>query len=203
MGKKIQSFIYYRHILYDRRYKMYDKTEIRILEQIYLNPGIHKRELSKQLKLGMPSIDCGLKKINQLIQQKKSGNQINYFLDYSKEALIPSLNTVEHSRFERFPAKVRLSVTDFLRELKDKPVIALIFGSYASGTYTKNSDIDILLVFQKIEDSKEIENTAKKISMKTNTQLNPVYLSYQEFKQSFHNPTNEFFKKLHWRFSHV
>ncbi len=175
---------------------MYDKTEIRILEQIYLNPGIHKRELSKQLKLGMPSIDYGLKKISKLIKQKKSGNQINYFLDYSKEELTPSLNTVEHSRFERFPAKVRLSVNDFLKELEVKPTIAVIFGSYANETYTKNSDIDILLVFQKIEDSKKIENTAKKISMKTNTQLNPIYLNYKEFKESFHNQTKEFFKKL-------
>jgi len=175
---------------------MYDKTEIRILEQIYLNPGIHKRELSKQLKLGMPSIDYGLKKISKLIKQKKSGNQINYFLDYSKEMLSSALGAVEHSRFERLPTKVRLSVRDFLKDLKEKPQIVVIFGSYASGTYTKNSDIDILLVFQKIEDSKKIENTAKKISMKTNTQLNPIYLDYHSFKESFHNPTKEFFKKL-------
>ena len=129
---------------------MYDNTEIRILEQIYLNPGIHKRGLSKRLKLGMPSIDYGLQKIINLIKQKKAGNQINYFLDYSKEELIPPLIAVEHSRFERFPAKIRLSVNDFLRGLEMKPVIALIFGSYANCTYTKNSDIDILLVFQKI-----------------------------------------------------
>jgi len=175
---------------------MYDNTEIRILEQIYRNPGIHKRGLSKQLRLGMPSIDYGLQKISKLTIQKKAGNQINYFLDYSKEELTSSLNMVEHSRYERFPAKVRLSVNDLLKELKDKPVVAVIFGSYAAGTYTKSSDIDILLVFQKIEDSKQIENTAKKVSLKTNTQLNPVYLDYQEFKESFHNPTKEFFKKL-------
>lgn len=181
---------------YDNWYNMYDKTEIRILEQIYLNPGIHKRELSKQLKLGMPSIDYGIKKISKLIKQKKSGNQINYFLDYSREMLSSALGTVEHSRFERLPAKARLSVNYFLKELKDKPVIILIFGSYANETYTKNSDIDILLIFQKVEDAKQIENIAKKISMNTNTQLNPVYLSYQEFKESFHNPTKEFFKKL-------
>ena len=175
---------------------MYDNTEMRILEQIYRNPGIHKRGLSKQLKLGMPSIDYGLQKISKLTVQKKAGNQINYFLDYSKEELSPLLDMVEHSRFERLPAKVRSSVNDLLKELKDKPLIALIFGSYATGAYTKNSDIDILLVFQKIEDSKQIENTARKISLKTNTQLNPVYLDYQNFKESFHNPTKEFFKKL-------
>jgi len=53
---------------------MYDKTEIRILEKIYLSPGIYKKELSKQLKLGMPSIDYGLKKINKFIKQKRTGN---------------------------------------------------------------------------------------------------------------------------------
>jgi predicted nucleotidyltransferase len=175
---------------------MYDKTEIRILEQIYLNPGIHKRELSKQLKLGMPSIDYGLKKVSKLIKMQKVGNQINYFLDYSKEGLSSALSTVESGRFEKLPAKVRLSVRDFLNDLEDKPQIVVVFGSYANGTYTKNSDIDILLVFQKIEDSKKIENTAKKIGMKTNTELNPVYLGYKEFKESFHNQTKEFFKKL-------
>lgn len=175
---------------------MYDKTELRILEQIYLHPGIHGRELSKRLRLGMPSIDYGLQKISKLIKHRKTGNQINYFLDYSKDELVPLLSAVEHSRFERLPAKVRLSVNDFLKELDEKPVLAVIFGSYASGTYTKSSDIDILLVFQKIEDPKKIENTAKKVGMKTNTQLNPVYLSYPEFRESFHDTTKEFFKKL-------
>ena len=94
---------------------MYDKTEIRILEQIYLTPGVHKRELSKRLKLGMPSIDYGLKKIIRLTKQKKNGNQINYFLDYSNEELTPSLSAVEHSRFERLPARARLSVNDLLK----------------------------------------------------------------------------------------
>ncbi len=175
---------------------MYDKTEIKILEQIYCNPGIHKRELSKRLKLGMPSIDYGLQKISTIIKQKKAGNQINYFLNYSREMLSIMLAVVEYSRFERLPSKIKISINDFLKELREKPLIAIIFGSYANGSYTKDSDIDILLIFQKVENSKEVENIAKKISMKTNTQLNPVYLSHQEFKQSFHNLTKEFFKKL-------
>ena len=175
---------------------MYDKTELRVLEQIYLNPGIHKRELSKRLKLGMPSIDYALQKIEKLLKTQKAGNQIRYFLDYSKEGLSPALSMVEYGRLERLPANVRLVVRDFLKELKDKPILALIFGSYTNSSYTQESDIDVLLVFQKIDDTKQIENTAKKVSMKTNTQLNSVYLDYDSFKESFHNPTKEFFKKL-------
>jgi len=175
---------------------MYDKTELRILEQVYLKSGIHKRELSKQLKLGMPSIDYSLRKIDKLLREQRAGNQIKYFLDYSKRALSPMLCAVEFSRLEKLPAKIKLSIEEFIRELKEKPVLAILFGSYAKGNYTKNSDIDILLVFQKIQNERDIENTAKRISMRTNTKINPVYLDYDSFRKSFHNPRKEFFKNL-------
>ncbi len=175
---------------------MYDNTELRILEQTYLNPGIHKRALSKQLKLGMPSIDYALKKISKLLKTSKSGNQLQYSLDYTKAALTPALHCIEYSRLERLPAKARLSVRDFLKELQDKPILAALFGSYAKGNYTKTSDIDILLVFQSVENTQKIENTAKKISMRENTKINPVYLDYPAFTESFHNTTKKFFKNL-------
>ncbi len=175
---------------------MYDRTETRNIEQIYLKPGIHKRELSKQLKVGMPSIDYALKKIERLLEKQKSGNQIKYFLDYSKKGLTPMLHEVEYSRFDKLPAKIKLSIKEFLKELKEKPIIAVIFGSYAKGDYTKNSDIDILLVFQKLENEKQIENTAKRISMRTNTKISPVYLDYKSFRESFHNSTKKFFRNL-------
>lgn len=175
---------------------MYDKTETMILEQAYLRPGIHKRELSKQLKVGMPSVDYAIKKVDKLLIKEKSGNQIKYYIDYSMPALTPLLSEVEFSRFERLPAKIRLAVRDFLNELDEKPVIALIFGSYAKGNFTKESDIDILLVFQRLGKEKDIENTAKRISMRTGTKIGPVYLDYPVFRESFHNPRKEFFKNL-------
>lgn len=175
---------------------MYDKTELRILEQIYLRPGIHKRELSKLLNLGMPSIDYAIRKIEKLLIKRKSGNQINYFLNYSKEALTPMLYAVEYSRFDALSAKIKLAINDFLKELNEKPVIAVIFGSYARGDYTKDSDIDVLLIFQKLEREKHIENTAKRVSMRTNTQINPVYLDYSVFRDSFHDSTKNFFKNI-------
>lgn len=169
---------------------------MRILEQVYLKPGIHKRGLSKQLKLSMPSIDYALEKINKLLKKQRSGNQINYFLDYTREALTPALYTIENLRLEKLPGKIKRAIKDFLKELKEKPLLAIIFGSYARNDYTKNSDIDILLVFQKIDDTAGIENTAKRISMRTNAQINPVYLDYKTFRDSFHDSTREFFKNL-------
>lgn len=175
---------------------MYDKTSLRILEQIYLKPGIHKRKLSKQLKLTMPSIDYALKKIDKLLKKQKSGNQIKYFLNYSKEALTPALCAVEYFRLEKLPAKIKIAVRDFLKELKEKPIMVILFGSYAKGDYRRDSDIDTLLVFQKMSNTKSIENVAKRVSMRTNTQISPVYLDYNSFRESFHNPTKAFFKNL-------
>ena len=74
--------------------------------------------------------------------------------------------------------------------------MALIFGSYAKGNYTKDSDLDIFLVYQTIRNSGNIENTAKKVGMRTNTKINPVYLEYHNFKEAFHDSTKDFFKKL-------
>ncbi len=175
---------------------MYDNTELRVLEQIYLKPGIHKRALSKQLGIGMPSIDYALKKIEKLVKKAKSGNQIRYFIDYSTETLVPMLYAIEYSRFDKFNAKIKIAVNSFLEELNEKPVITAIFGSYARGDYTKDSDIDILLVFQKLQNEKQIEESAKKAGMRTNTAINPVYLDYKIFRDSFHNQTKAFFKNL-------
>lgn len=175
---------------------MYDRTEIKILELIYRKPGIHKRELSKQLKIGMPSVDYALKKVESLLKKQRSGNQIKYSLNYSKKELVPLLYEVEYSRFDKLPTKIKLAIKEFLEELKEKPIIVTLFGSYAKGDYTQHSDIDILLVFQKLENANQIENSARKISMRTNTKISPVYLNYSSFKESFHNPTKEFFKNL-------
>lgn len=175
---------------------MYDNTELRILERVYVQPGIHKRELSKQLNLSMPSIDFAIKKIEKILSAQRSGNQIRYFPDYSKEALTPMLYNVEYSRFEKLPSKVRFSIREFLNELKEKPAMVILFGSYAKNNHGKESDIDIFLVFQEIKNIKDVENTAKRISMRTDTMINPVYLDYKSFRESFHNASKDFFNKL-------
>lgn len=48
---------------------MYDNAEIKIMKKIYINLGIHKRGLSNQLKLTIPSIDYAIKKINSLVKK--------------------------------------------------------------------------------------------------------------------------------------
>ena len=175
---------------------LYNNTELRILEQVYIKPGTNMRGLSKSLKLGMPSIQCGLRKVKNLVKKEKSGNQIKFYIDYSEEDIIPALYFVESSRLKKLPSKVRITVMDFLKELKEKPLISVVFGSYAKEDYNKDSDVDILLVFQDLKDRKNLERIARNASMKTNVKLSPVYLNYEVFKESFHNSSKKFFSDL-------
>ena len=169
-------------------------SELQILKEIYLEPGIHKRKLARNLKLSMPSIDYALKKIMHCLEEKKEGKTLKYFLKYTN-AIVPFIYQIEYSRLYALPKKLRFAVFNFLKELKAKPLLAIIFGSYAKGNYTKDSDLDIMLVYQK-PDRKDIENTAKKISMKFGIDIEPVYLDYETFKKSFYSSNKLFFINL-------
>jgi predicted nucleotidyltransferase len=174
---------------------MYNNTTLKILKEIYTSPGIHKRGLSRKLKLTMPSVTNSINKIKKIIKEEKSGNQIKYYLDFSKDLLTPMLYLVEYNRFMELPSNIKISIKDFLKELDEKPILAFIFGSYARGDYTKDSDIDIFLVYQKTKGI-DVENKANQISMRTNTKISPVYLDYDNFKESFCNQSKDFFKNI-------
>ena len=175
---------------------MYDITTLKILEAAYTEPGIHKRALSKKIGLTMPSIDNALLKLKEILIEERSGNRLGYRINYLSDNAVPAIYAVEYSRFSRLPSKIRNSVGDYLSELKDKPLLFIIFGSYAKGDYTRSSDLDVLLVFQALGNQKEIESIARKVSMGTNVSFNPVYLDYGDFARSFHDKTNRFFMNL-------
>jgi len=174
---------------------MYNNTSLKIIEQVYLNKEIHKRELARKLKIGMPSVDYALKKVDFLLKRRKVGNQLHFSLDYSNVELVPFLYMIETKRLNSLPQNIKNSAINFLIDLRSKPLISVIFGSYAKGNYTKDSDIDLFLVFQKVNE-KEIENSVKKISLAFNTKIAPVYLDYENFKKSYHEENKEFFSKL-------
>ena len=175
---------------------MYQETEYRILEHVYLHPGIHKRELSKKLKLAMTGIDIGIKKLKHILIEEKAGNQLRYYLNYKRKALTIGLTVVEHNRLEKIPYKIRTAITEFLEGLEEKPIIAILFGSYAKGNYTGESDIDIMLVYSKNFDNDKIEKKASHIGGLHYLTISPIYVKYESFRKSFHDDTHQFYKQL-------
>ncbi|GBE19434.1 nucleotidyltransferase domain protein [archaeon BMS3Abin17] len=159
--------------------------------------GIHLRELSRLLRTGLPNVLRYAKILEKenVIKKQKDANLIKLKLKKSLKT-IAYLTQINTEKFLVLPQKIQAAISDFLDELEIKPLIVLIFGSYAKGNYTKNSDIDILLIFQKVEGEIKIDNTANRISMRTNTKINPVYLNYKNFEKNFLNKEHDFSKEI-------
>ena len=174
------------------------KTKLKMIEIVgqYKN-GIHLRGLSRLLKTGLPNVIryANLLEKERVIKKQKKANLVILSLKESPKTLA-YLKQVHTEIFISLPKKIQDAVTDFLGELEVKPLIVLIFGSYAKGNYTSNSDIDLLLVFQKVENEDRIENTAKKIGMRTNTIINPIYINYKNFEANFLNKEHDFSKEI-------
>ena len=170
------------------------ETKLKLIHLLEENPnGIHLRELSRKLETGMPNLlrYLNLLEKEEVIMRKKDGNLVKVKLKNSIKTLA-YLKQLNAEKFLMLPKKVQLALTDFLNELTIKPLIVLIFGSYAKKTNSENSDIDLLLVYQNLENEKEIENTAKRISMRTNLKISPVYLDYNSFEKNFLDKNHAF-----------
>lgn len=174
------------------------KTKLRMIDLLERHrDGIHLRGMSRLLGTGLPNVmryAIILEKEN-VIKKKKDANLVKLKLKNSEKTLA-YLKQVNTERFLILPKRIQVTITDFLNELEIKPLIIIIFGSYAKNNYTKYSDIDILLVFQEVKNEKQIENISQRISMRTNTQINPVYLNYNNFEKNFLNKEHSFSKEI-------
>lgn len=173
-------------------------TKLKIIAELEKNHnGIHLREISRIVKSGLPNIKRFLEILEKekVVRREKEANLVKFQLKAGHKTLA-YLKQVNIERFIALPIKVQNAITEFLDELENRPLIALIFGSYAKGNYTKESDIDVLLVFQKVENGKVIENTAKRIIMRTNTKISPVYIEYKNFEKNFLDKKHDFSREI-------
>ncbi len=174
------------------------ETRIRIINILDKNKnGVHVRELARLVKTSYNNTVRNIKLLEKenVIKKEKDANLIKIKLKNSPLA-IAYLKQAHTENFLRLPKKISGSINEFINELQEKPLIALIFGSFAKGNYADNSDIDMLLVFQKIGNQANIENTAKRVSMRTNTKLSPVYVDYWNFEKNFLNKDHDFSNEI-------
>ena len=180
---------------------MISQGEKKVYFALYLNKeGLHIREICRQAGLTLPAVirhvNSGESGKNIICETK--GRMKLCKLNFGSPNLVSKMQEVEQARFQSLPHSIRESTDSFMSDLKEKPLAAFIFGSYAKGTHGKGSDLDIMLVFQRIDGrlAKEIESSATKISSRTGVDMQPVSISYQEFEKKILDRENEFMKDI-------
>jgi predicted nucleotidyltransferase len=180
---------------------MLSEGERNIYLALYLNKtGMHVREISRYAKLTLPSV---VKHLNagqsegRILFEKKGRLKICR-LNFATSKIIPAIQDVELTRFQKLPDAVQNSLRAFTGDLAEKPLLTLVFGSFAKNAYTRGSDLDILLVFQRLDDGllRGVENSARKIAGRTGVRIQPVSLDYSEFKREMLDIENDFMKDI-------
>ncbi len=175
-------------------------TEIKIANLIWENPGIHVRELSRKLKLGIPSIKYALEKLkaDNIITSETEGRNLKFYINYNSQNISNYISLLNIHNIQDLQKNIRDMIYDLLKSFNIKPLVVIIFGSYAIGDYKKTSDLDLLLVYSEKDKipSEEIEQKSNIISKRYEIKISSVYITWDEFKKKFHDNKDKFIKQI-------
>jgi len=140
---------------------------------------IHLRDIARKAKLNENSATRFLNQLEKknFLKSKKDGNLKKYNIQKNPNLFL-IFEIFDVQRFNKLPSIRKNAITYFLKKLKEKPIIAVLFGSTAKGGFTKNSDIDLLLIVNKKISTKEAEDYAES---QTGIKVTCLQIGYYDF----------------------
>lgn len=159
-------------------YKILNKNVIKIIDvlkkdRLYFNQIYELTHIKSKNNL--------LKNLNLLVNLKilnKEKNKSNtfYSINYENQFTLILLELINVNKLQNLPFERRRAIVELIENTK--PVMSVLFGSTAKGNFKKNSDIDMLLVYN--FKTKDIDNEIKDISSKYGVRINAVILKFSE-----------------------
>ena len=147
----------------------------------YLNQ-FHIREMAKLIGRSLVSLLPHLKKLesDKILLYKQIGRSKVYFINFNNNQVREFLALSEKKKTLEFLNKyifIKKIYDDFINKLDG---CFILFGSHASETYTKESDIDLLYLGEITEEKKrEIKEFSKIYGKK----MHLIYMTLREFKE--------------------
>jgi len=138
-----------------------------------------------------------LVKLNLINYTKKGKNKLFYF-DLEKQTTKIILNFIENQKALQFQLKIK-EIPVVINEILKYCESLIIFGSYASDSFSKESDLDIVIL------GRCNKEEIKKIKQKQIIQINEYHVSYIEFARILKskNPLSLEIMKNHVLFGEV
>jgi hypothetical protein len=161
----------------------HNRGHSKILQLFYNNKtaGIHLRDMARKTMLNENSATRFLKQLEEegILISKKDGNLKKYYLNIKKpDKIAYNLASFDLKRIDKLPTLRRRAIDYYLNRLKEKPLIVLLFGSTAKGTFNVDSDIDLLLIVNnKIND----DEAKKDVDSQTGLKIQSFQIRYNDF----------------------
>ncbi|MEK6917579.1 MAG: nucleotidyltransferase domain-containing protein [Nanoarchaeota archaeon] len=162
---------------------MLKETELKILSSFF--PEGKEITLKKVMERTSLSYEPVYRNIRELEREKiissmKFGKTLVYSLNFEKEEAKIAFFFYAKDRLKELSNKYKTIFNALSKIDKENMDFLAIFGSYAKGNPTKESDVDIICVsLNKKDDEQELRS----LSSLTNLEFNPVVLPKSEFKK--------------------
>ncbi len=186
---------------------IFPKSEYKILELIYENPGIRLSELIKKAKVSVATAKQRLEHLlsSEIIAEKRifGGKRTlirNFFPNLRSEEGKNVFSLIESEKKQNFFRKNKNLIGPFRQLLKniDNGIKAvLIFGSFATQSQTKESDLDILFLFTKKIDIEQLKKEVERSFITFNQEVSPRVESLNNFKKNINKGIYETIIKNH------
>lgn len=144
------------------------------------NQPLHLREIARLLKLDPKATKRHLDWLrkNSWLRTIEVGNLVQYELKTNVLLLINPI--MDFEQFQALKLSKQQAIKYYLAKLKVKPVIALLFGSTAQGNDTEKSDIDIMLITDKVINDEDAKQYA---SNQTSEEIQSFQVTFVEFSK--------------------
>ncbi len=167
------------------------KSSWRILELLLETPRklVSRKELFEYTKLGNAPLSLGLKRLStaEIIIKEKKGRKEYYYLDTSNEyvKLITELWEKERKSLRNLDYEIKIILAEFLRMALDVIEVkkVILFGSWAKGTASIKSDIDLALISEgEIKNEIEVTRIVKVLEKKYKKEIQTHYFTEKNFQ---------------------
>ena len=151
----------------------------KILKLFYKNRNkpVHLREIARLSGMNESTASFHLNNLvkDGIMKHESEGNLKKFYV--SKSHLPEIFPLFDQEQLEKLPLLRKNAIKLYIKSLENKPVILVVFGSTAKGTFKDDSDLDLLGVFSVKKDAK----AEKLAEAQTGVHLQVFRLSEKDF----------------------
>ena len=157
------------------------KNMFEVLSVLFSGKDLSFHDLSKEVKISVMGVSKIIKKLEKekIVNVVRIGRSSIARLNKTREN-IELLSLTEKYKFEKFINKYP-NLKGFLMQLKErtrtKIDFLLIFGSYASGEISSDSDLDLLVA----SSNKDIYKILDELSVLIDVNISPIVITKKDF----------------------
>ncbi len=152
----------------------------KILRLFYMNKNhaLHLRDIARRVGLNESTVSRHLNGLlsDSILRFEREGNLKKFSV---KRSQVPKVFPVfDDEKIEGLPLLRKNALSEYIKCLVKKPVFMVVFGSTAKGTFTDESDMDILEVYNNRTDTCEAIKSAEAL---TGIKIQVFQLSEKQF----------------------